>query len=116
MQEMLFDGPHGGWSSAHGLGSILFWVLVAVAIAAIVRRLTRGLGFAAGPGLCGPPGPATPEQVMAERFARGEINQDEFYERVSNCSALRHQISAKMCLYQGCEAWRVGRPGGCALS
>ena len=80
---MFFDGAHGGWSWALGLGSILFWVLVAVAIVAIVRVFTRDLGYAGGPGLCGPPGPVTPEQILAERFARGEINQDEFYERVA---------------------------------
>jgi putative membrane protein len=72
---MFFDGPHGGWSSALGLGSILFWVLVAMVIAGIVRAFTRGLGFAGGP--------ATPEQILAERFARGEINPDEFYERLA---------------------------------
>jgi putative membrane protein len=72
---MFFDGPHGGWSSALGLRSILFWVLVAVAITGIVRLFTRRLGFAGGP--------ATPEQILAERFARGEINPDEFYERLA---------------------------------
>ena len=70
---MYFDAAHGGW--ALGLGSILFWVLVAVAIVAIVRLFTRGLGYAGGPG--------TPQQILAERFANGEINQDEFYERVA---------------------------------
>jgi putative membrane protein len=80
---MFFYGAHGGWSWALGFGSILFWVLAAVAIVAIVRQFTRGLGYAGGPGLCGSPRPATPEQILAERFARGEINQDEFYERVA---------------------------------
>jgi len=80
---MFFDGPQGGWSRALGFGSILFWVFVAVAIIAIVRLFTRDLGFAGGPGLFGPPRPATPEQILAERFARGEIHPDEFYERVA---------------------------------
>ena len=87
---MFFDGAHGGWSWALGFGSVLFWVLAAVAIAALVRQFIRGQhlglpdpGYAGGPGLYGPPGPATPEQILAERFARGEINQDEFYERVA---------------------------------
>ena len=35
---------------------------------------------------------------------------------VSNCSAWCHQMSANICLHQCCEASRVGRPGGCALS
>jgi len=80
---MFFYGAHGGWSRALGLGSILFWVLAAVAIIALVRLFTRRLGFAGGPGRYGPPGPATPEQILAARFARGEINPDEFYERLA---------------------------------
>jgi putative membrane protein len=88
---MFFYGPDGGWSWALGLGSILFWVFVAVAIVALVRLFTRGghrldppyPGYAGGPGPYGPAGPATPEQILAERFARGEINQDEFHERMA---------------------------------
>jgi putative membrane protein len=87
---MLFDGAHDGWSWALGLGSILFWLFVAMAIVAIVRLFTYGRrlerpcpGYPGGPDPCGPPGPAAPEQLLAERFARGEINQDEFYERVA---------------------------------
>jgi putative membrane protein len=76
---MFFHGAHGGWSWALGFGLIL----AAVVIIALVRQFTRGLAFAGGPGGYGPPGPATPEQIMAERFARGEINQDEFYERMA---------------------------------
>jgi putative membrane protein len=80
---MFFYGAHGGWSWALRFGSILFWVLAAGAIIALVRQSIRGLGIAAGPGLYGPPRRATPEQVLAERFARGEINPDEFYERMA---------------------------------
>jgi len=87
---MLFYGAHGGWSWALGFGSILFWVLAGVAIAAIVRQSIHGQrlgladpGYAGGPAAGGPPGPATPQQILAARFARGEINQDEFYERVA---------------------------------
>jgi putative membrane protein len=83
---MFFYGAHGGWSRALGLGSILFWVFVAVAIVAFVRLFARSLGYAGGSDRYGPPGPATPEQILAERFARGEINQDEFYERVALAS------------------------------
>jgi putative membrane protein len=87
---MFFYGPHAGWNWALGLGTILFWVLVAVAIVALVRLFTRGSrpeppypGYAGGPWPHGQPGPATPEQILAERFARGEIDQDEFHERMA---------------------------------
>jgi putative membrane protein len=73
---MLFYGVHGGWTGGLGLGSVVLWVLAAVAIATLVRLLARGHRL-------GTPGPATPDQILAERFARGEISQDEFYERVA---------------------------------
>jgi putative membrane protein len=72
----------------------LFWVLVAVAVAALVRAFIRGRmdlpypGYAGGSAPYGPTGPgprqqASPEQILAERSARGEINQDEFHERMA---------------------------------
>jgi putative membrane protein len=88
---------YNGWGWALGLGSILFWVLVAVAIVALVRVFMRGrvdppyAGYAGAPGPYGPGGPGgpaprhavPPEQILAERFARGEIDQDEFHERMA---------------------------------
>jgi putative membrane protein len=85
---MFFYGPDGSWSWALGLGSILFLMIVAVAIVALVSLFASGghrldppdPGHAGRPGAYDPPRPATPEQILAERFARGEINQDEFHE------------------------------------
>ncbi len=94
---MYWYGPHvGNWGWVLGLGSLVFWVLVAVAIIALVRYLIRGgqrpvppyQGYSA-PGPYGQPGPppgpaaATPEQILAERFARGEIDEQEFRQRMA---------------------------------
>jgi len=97
---MFWYGPHlGGWAWALGLGSLLFWALVAVAIFALVRSSThtgRGpnppRGYASGTGSYGPPAPAprqasAPEQILAERFARGEIDEDEFHQRMATLRA-----------------------------
>jgi putative membrane protein len=94
---MYWHGPYaGGWDWAVGLGSLLFWVLIAVAIAALARSFLRGgrgpflpyRGYGA-PGPYDPPearmghGPVTPEQILAERYARGEIDEDEFWRRMT---------------------------------
>jgi putative membrane protein len=86
---MFFYGSPGAWSWGFGLVSILFWVLLAMGIVALVRSFGRHRvdppyrGYVGGPGPYREPGPApgpwmTPEQILAERFARGEINEDEF--------------------------------------
>jgi len=69
---------------------ILFWALVVVAIVALVRYL-RGRqhwpgqpGYLPpGPGPYQPPGMGTPEQILAERYARGEIDDEEFQRRMA---------------------------------
>ena len=70
-------GDHmSGWG--YGLMSVsmlLFWALLIIGIVALVRYLghTGRQGAAPRP---------TPEQVLAERLARGEIDTDEYRERL----------------------------------
>jgi len=62
---------------------ILFWTLLALAITAAVRYLGRDRhdrGVASPP--APPPPPPTAEQVLADRFARGEIDADEYRQRL----------------------------------
>ncbi len=49
--------------------------LIAWAVVALTRR-PRG-----APGPAVTPGPRAPEEVLADRFARGEIDADEFASR-----------------------------------
>jgi putative membrane protein len=93
--RMLWYGSPGVWGWAFGLGSILFWVLVVAAVVALVGLSLRGgrrpdpphRGDASGPGPYGGPGPPaghmSPEQILADRFAHGEINEEEFHHRMA---------------------------------
>jgi len=78
-------GPHmmgwgGGWYAM--IFGPLFMILVLAVLIAAVVLLVRWLG---GPwqGTASPPPPPsrTPLDILKERFARGEIDKDEFEER-----------------------------------
>jgi putative membrane protein len=70
----------GGWGYALMLViNVLFWGLIIFGVVALVRYLASG-DRAAGPRL-------TPEQLLAERFARGEIDEEEYHQRLT---ILRH--------------------------
>ena len=79
---MMYYGDHmSGWGwFAMSLSTVVFWGLVITAIVLLVRYLH--------------PGPSsqetkTPEQMLAERFARGEIDETEYRNRLA---ALRGQV------------------------
>ncbi len=73
---MMWDGGWHGWF----FGPIMMIVFIAVAVVVVVL-LVRWLG---GPGHGAvpyhPPG-KTPLDILKERFARGEIDKEEFEER-----------------------------------
>ena len=72
-----------GWGYAlMSIGMVLFWGLVIVGIIALVRYLARSGQHTTPP----PQVRATPEQVLAERFARGEIDEQEYRQRLDTLS------------------------------
>ena len=70
---------HGGWYGWF-LGPIMMIVFLAIAVAVVVLvvRWLGGTGHAATPRA---PAGKTPLDILKERFARGEIDKDEFEER-----------------------------------
>ena len=77
-------GAHDGywmWGLG-GLFMLLFWVLVILAIAALVRWLVLETGATEDRG-GGPGGDASrsARAVLEERYARGEIDRDEFLQK-----------------------------------
>ena len=86
-------GHHlGGFGIAGGVLGLILWVAVVIALVLLIMTLIRGWRRPYGsPAVVGPsdaaavPGPsgASPEahRILEERYARGEINHDEYLER-----------------------------------
>lgn len=79
---MYWGNGMGGWGMLLMTAStLLFWGLVAAGIVALIGYVRGGqAGALTGP-LIGQRG--TPQQVLAERFARGEIDEEEYARRLS---------------------------------
>ena len=82
---MYWDNDHmdGGWTIVMMLGMLIFWTAVVVAIIWAIHSSsssnvpgagsqTSGLGASAG----------DPEDILANRLARGEIDADEYTNRL----------------------------------
>ena len=64
-----------GWMSFGMIGMSLFWILLAVAIVALVRGTWRS-----GPSIERPQ-EKTALDILRERYARGEIEKEEFAQK-----------------------------------
>lgn len=74
-----YDHDMGWWGYAGmGIGMVLLWALIIVGIIALVRYATTDRRTPPSPA----PGP-TPEQVLADRFAHGEISETEYRDRLA---------------------------------
>lgn len=85
----------GGWGWGWGGGGwffmvvvmVLFWALIIVGVVALVRYLTashHGRPGGSPPASGGPwGGNRRAEDLLAERFARGEIDEDEYQRRLT---------------------------------
>jgi putative membrane protein len=73
---MMYYGDHAsGWGwFAMSVGTVLFWALLITGIVLLVRYLSQTRQSSQ---------PATPEQLLAERFARGEIDETEYRQRLA---------------------------------
>jgi putative membrane protein len=80
------------WYSADGwgwlgwilmtVGMVAFWALVITAIVLVIRYVTTSRGPAASPASI--PGQVRAEDVLAQRFARGEIDENEYRQRLAS--------------------------------
>jgi putative membrane protein len=76
-----------GWGYAlMTVSMVLFWGAVIFGIVALVRYIGRG----GQPGAAAPSQPPTPERLLAERFARGEIDEEEYHRRLAALRSAGH--------------------------
>jgi putative membrane protein len=77
---MMWYGSNGGWGGwlLMTIAMVLFWALIITAVVLIVRYLVsqRPTGTSAG-------SVRTAEEVHAERYARGGIDDDEYQRRLA---------------------------------
>jgi putative membrane protein len=68
-----------GWGMAFmAVGTLLFWGLLVAGIVALVRYTSREAARGASP-----TEPPSPRRVLAERYARGEIDDEEYTRRLA---------------------------------
>lgn len=73
-------GAAGGYGYGYGLIHMIIWVIILIAIVALVVWLLRSV---AGPEAHHQPPPRRSAglDVLEERYARGEINRDEYLQK-----------------------------------
>jgi putative membrane protein len=71
---MMFWYGMNGWGYAlTTISMALLWALVILGVVALVRYLARDQQTTTRP---------TPQQLLADRFARGEIDEHEYHRRL----------------------------------
>jgi putative membrane protein len=79
---MWYGDGMGGWGFAlMAASTLVFWVALIAGGIALFRYLNR-TAAKSGTGETRP----TPEQLLAERFARGEIDEEEYRRRLDTLS------------------------------
>jgi putative membrane protein len=78
---MMFPGwGMGGWMMvSYGFVVLLFLVGIVVALVALSRRTGRS----------GPTAIPTAKELLSQRYARGEIDDDEYFQRLSVLDSTR---------------------------
>ena len=79
---MGYNGMFSGWGMGWGFGwvfMLIFWALILLGIAALVKWL---IGASTGGGTR----EKTPLDLLKERYARGEIDQEEFERKKRDLS------------------------------
>ena len=77
-----YDGFGFGWGGM-GIGMLLFWGIIVVAIVLLVRAFGTASSRESEPGGRG----KSPLDILGESYARGEIDKNEFEQKRRDLSA-----------------------------
>jgi putative membrane protein len=82
------NGPMGWGVEPFGwIFMVIIWILVIMLILAIIRRIGGGHhGYMHMQGQDSLPGEKTPLDILKERYAKGEINKEEFEQKKKDLS------------------------------
>ncbi|MFM8267376.1 MAG: hypothetical protein ACKOA2_05100 [Ilumatobacteraceae bacterium] len=84
----MWDHGDRVWWFVGLLAVIALWAVVVWLIVGAVRRPGGGAPVESGPAAPASPARPTPEQILAERLARGEIDPDDYRLRLETLRAL----------------------------
>ncbi|MFE1246894.1 SHOCT domain-containing protein [Streptomyces sp. NPDC058735] len=77
-----YDHDVSGWGwFGMSIGMVLFWALIITALVLVFRAVNRPHEHTPTP--TPTPTAPTPQQILAERFARGEIDEEEYRRRLA---------------------------------
>ena len=82
---MYYGGGHmSGWAwFGMSIGMIAFWGLLIVLALLVYQAFSDSTAGGRGSG----PTAADPRQILAERYARGEIDEDEYQRRLTTLNS-----------------------------
>ena len=86
---MMFEyGDHmSGWAWVWmGLGSLIFWALLITGVVLLIRQFNSHSGHRDR---------VDPEATLAQRYARGEIDDDEYERRLALLRGRHHDAATR---------------------
>ncbi|MCF1816061.1 SHOCT domain-containing protein [Mycobacterium intracellulare subsp. intracellulare] len=82
LRMMWHGGNWLGGSIVMTVAMVVFWLVLVTAVVFTVRYIRSVTPSGTGSALAAAAGPSSAESLLAERFARGEIDDDEYQRKL----------------------------------